>query len=248
MSPWVTMSRRSDAAVLAGHLLPRRTALVIAEADRAPGLGLGEEDAPAVVRHADIVEVRPALRVHADRGAEVDVLGLETERPHVLPPLEELGLPVLERALEPPVLREVDVVGDPLRVVDAGHQTLLRSNSRALARAVYLEGALGPTAFGRWKIQFCHAERRAKILLSRVSGPPNRSDASMPVSASGESARALLERDAHLVLPVDVVGREGHQTGFHRRRRVEILAEAPLEIIGARGLFEEAAGQPARGR
>ena len=51
-----------------------------------------------------------------------------------------------------------------------------------------LSAPLGPTAFGRWKIQFCHAESRAKILLSSVSGPPNRSDASMPVRASGENA------------------------------------------------------------
>src|SRR4030095_1591136 len=177
-----------DAAVLAGHLLPRRTALVIAEVDHAPDLGLGEEDAPAVVRHADIVEVRPALRVHAHRGPEVNVLGLETERPHVLPPLEELGLPVLERALEPAVLREVYVVGYALRVVDAGHQTLLRSNSARSPVPYTLRAPPGPTAFGRWKIQFCHAERRAKILLSRVSGPPNRSDASTPVRASGENA------------------------------------------------------------
>src|SRR5882724_4833565 len=177
-----------DAAVLAGHLLPGRAALVIAEVHRALGLGLGEEDTPAIVRHANVVEIRPALRVHAHRGPEVDVLGLEAERPHVLPPLEELGLPVLERALEPPVLGEVDVVGNPLRVVDAGHQTLLRSNAARSPVPYTLRAPPAPTAFGRWKIQFCHAERRAKILLSRVSGPPNRSEASMPVSASGENA------------------------------------------------------------
>jgi hypothetical protein len=33
----------------------------------------------------------------------------------------------------------------------------------------------------------------------------------MPVSASGENARALLDGDADLVLPVDVVGREGDE-------------------------------------
>src|SRR6187455_2760789 len=44
-----------------------------------------------------------------------------------------------------------------------------------------------PTALGRWKIQFCHADSRPKILVSMVSGPGKRSDASMPVSASGES-------------------------------------------------------------
>ena len=50
----------------------------------------------------------------------------------------------------------------------------------------FVSAPCGPTAFGRWKIQFCHAERRAKIFDSIVSGPAKRSDASMPVSASGE--------------------------------------------------------------
>ena len=40
-----------------------------------------------------------------------------------------------------------------------------------------------PTALGRWKIQFCQAESRPKILVSRVSGPAKRRLASMPVSA-----------------------------------------------------------------
>jgi hypothetical protein len=40
---------------------------------------------------------------------------------------------------------------------------------------------------GRLKIQFCQAVSRAKILVSRVSGPTNRWLASMPVSASGLS-------------------------------------------------------------
>ena len=44
----------------------------------------------------------------------------------------------------------------------------------------------GPTALGRWKIQFCHAERRAKIFVSIVSGPTKRLLASSPVRASGE--------------------------------------------------------------
>ena len=53
----------------------------------------------------------------------------------------------------------------------------------------------GPTAFGRWKIQFCQAVSRAKILVSIVSGPTKRRLASMPVSASGEKlARSSRER------------------------------------------------------
>ena len=116
------------AAVLAGHVLPRRLAPVGAEADRPAGLGLGQEDPPAVLGHLHVVEVGPALRVDADRRAEVDVVGLEALGPHVVPPLEEPRLPLLQRPQQAPVLVEADVVGDALLVVD-GHHTLLRSNS-----------------------------------------------------------------------------------------------------------------------
>jgi len=51
----------------------------------------------------------------------------------------------------------------------------------------FVSAPCSPTALGRWKIQFCHAVNRPKILVSIVSGPANRSKASMPVSASGES-------------------------------------------------------------
>ena len=66
-----------------------------------------------------------------------------------------------------------------------------------------------PTALGRWNIQFCHALSRPNIFDSIVSGPGNRRLASMPTRASGRKARPLLDRDPHLVLPVDVIGGEG---------------------------------------
>ena len=78
-----------------------------------------------------------------------------------------------------------------------------------------------------------------------VSGPPKRSDASMPVSASGENAARSSMRDAHLVVPVDVVGGERHQPGLGRGRGVEVLADAALELVDAARLAEEAAGQAA---
>jgi hypothetical protein len=102
---------------------------VVAEADRATGLGLGEKQAPAVVRHLDVVELGPALGVDADGGPEIDVLRLETVGAHLHPPVEELRMPLFERALKPTVIGEADVVRDALAVVDAGHHTLLRSNS-----------------------------------------------------------------------------------------------------------------------
>src|SRR5256885_13288591 len=51
--------------VLAGHLLPGRLALVLAERDGATGVALGEEDPPPVVRHVHVVEVRPSVPADA---------------------------------------------------------------------------------------------------------------------------------------------------------------------------------------
>src|SRR5262249_26218216 len=117
------------AAILARHVGPRRLSPVGAEPDRAARLGLGQEDPPAILWHAHVVEGRPALRVHTDGGPEVDVPGLEAFGPHIHPPLEEARLPLLERSEEAAVLVEADVVRDALPVVDGSHQVLLRSNS-----------------------------------------------------------------------------------------------------------------------
>ncbi len=106
-------------AVLARHFLPRGLALVRAEVHLAVGFGGREEDAPAVVGHLHVVEMRPALGLDADRGAQVHVGRRRAFRPHVGPPVQELGLPVLERALQRLVAREVHVVRDLLAVIDA---------------------------------------------------------------------------------------------------------------------------------
>ena len=104
-------------AVLAGHLLPGGLAQVLAEADRAVRVLLGQEDPPAVLLHRHVVEVRPPVAAHGDRRAQVDVLGRQ-RRAQGLPPVEELRLPPLQRPLQAPVVGEVDVVRDPLGVVD----------------------------------------------------------------------------------------------------------------------------------
>src|SRR3989338_570556 len=116
-------------AVLARHLLPRGTPLVIAEVDQPPWLRLGDVDAPALRGELHESELRPPLRIHARRGAQVGLLRLEADGPHLRPPVAEPWLPFLEGALQPPFLREVDVVRDPSQVIDTRHQILLRSNS-----------------------------------------------------------------------------------------------------------------------
>ena len=72
-------------SVLTGHLLPHVLTLVVAEGDLAVGLGLGQEDAPPVVGHLDVVEVGPALPADVDGGAQVDGIVLGT-RPGPDPP------------------------------------------------------------------------------------------------------------------------------------------------------------------
>ena len=120
------------AAVLAGNLLPHRLAEIVAEADAPVLLRFREEDSPAVVGHAHVVVVRPALGVDGDRGAQVDVERVEIGRPHLLPPVQERGLPLLERALQRAVLRELDVVGDAFGVVDR-HDGVTRAPGRSWA-------------------------------------------------------------------------------------------------------------------
>ncbi len=105
--------------MLARHFLPRRLALARAEVHLASGFRGIEEDAPAVLRHLHVVEVRPALGIHADRGAQVHVDVAGAFRAHVGPPVLELGLPVLERALQRAVAREIDVVRNLFGVIDA---------------------------------------------------------------------------------------------------------------------------------
>ena len=67
-------------AMLAGHVVPHRLALAVAERDAPIGLGVGEEDAPPVVGHPHVVEVRPALLADRDRGAQEHVVALGARR------------------------------------------------------------------------------------------------------------------------------------------------------------------------
>jgi hypothetical protein len=100
-------------AELAGNFVPHRLTEEITEADPAVVHRIGEKDAPAIFRQLHVLEMRPPLRIDADRRAHVDlVVILEALRSHVPPPLDVLRLPVLERPLQPLVAGEVDVVRD----------------------------------------------------------------------------------------------------------------------------------------
>jgi hypothetical protein len=98
-------------AVFAGHVLPGVFAQVVAEVDLAVLLGRVQEDAPAVVGHLHVAELRPALRVHADGGAQVDVEVLAAVGAHVGPPAQVVGLPLLQRALQRAVFDRLTLLG-----------------------------------------------------------------------------------------------------------------------------------------
>jgi hypothetical protein len=84
---------------------------------------VGEEDAPAVVGHLDRAIGRPALGVDRGCRAQVDVIVEETVGSHLTPPVEVMGLPGFEGALQAPVLVKIDVVRNQRLVID-GHGAL----------------------------------------------------------------------------------------------------------------------------
>ena len=96
-----------------GDFLPDRLALEVAETNTAIVRGLGEEDAPPVFRQLDVIEVRPARGIDADRRAQIHLVAvLESRRPHLAPPIKVGRLPVLERAQQALVTREANVIGN----------------------------------------------------------------------------------------------------------------------------------------
>src|SRR4030095_14352213 len=103
------------------YLLPRRCTLVLAEVDLAALVTRVEKNAPAIVGHLHVVEMRPPRRVATHRGAQINIEVLRAIRPHVLPPGQVVGLPVLQGSLQCLVFRQSDVVGNLLAVIDGCH-------------------------------------------------------------------------------------------------------------------------------
>src|SRR5262249_40298014 len=144
----------------------------IAETDSLVGLGRREENAPTVVGHVYVVEMRPTVGVDADGGAEINVFLLKTVGADLAPPVEVARQPFDEGALQPFVRGQVDVV----RNLFVRYSHHMSSFACSLAQGqVRLQSKVGrsglpyrdsapcsPTAFGRLKIQFCHADRRPK--------------------------------------------------------------------------------------
>src|SRR5580700_3324008 len=105
--------------ILARNLLPDFLPIAVAEANAPVRIALVQEDSPAIVRHAHVAISRPALGVHRSRGAQVHVGDLETLGAKLFPPLQEVRLPMFQRALQRAVRAEIDVVRDAVLVIDA---------------------------------------------------------------------------------------------------------------------------------
>ena len=105
-------------AIFAGHFLPGRLALVRAERDGAAFDLRRQQDAPAVFRHANEIELGPALAADADGGAQIDRAVLEALRPHRLPPVDVAGVPGLQRLADAQIVGEADIVRDQAVIVD----------------------------------------------------------------------------------------------------------------------------------
>src|SRR5262245_62010752 len=98
-------------AKLPRDFLPDRLTEEIAEADAAIVDRIRKEDAPAVLQQLHVLEVRPPRWIDADGRPHVHLMVvLKSLQTHVMPPLDVFRLPMLERALQPLVAREADVV------------------------------------------------------------------------------------------------------------------------------------------
>ena len=227
MSPWMTISRCRSARYSPGSFCQAGSPLCSPNAMRLVGIALGEEDAPAVVGHGDVPEVRPPLAADVDRGAQVDVLGRQ-RRAHRLPPGQEVRLPRLQRPLQPPVLAQVDVVRDLLGVISGGRHCSdsLPVEVGTLPGAEFAQRAVRAGRVGPVEDPVLPGRQPAEDLrLHRL-----RAGEAVVRLQPGERVRAeagpLLDRDADLFFPVDVVGREGDQAELLGGIGLQRLADA----------------------
>src|ERR1039458_6158476 len=100
------------------NLLPDFLPIVVAKANLAIGVAVGEKDSPAIIRHVDESIGRPTLRVHRGRGAKINVRHLKIARTEVLPPLQKFRLPVFQSALQGAVGAEIYVVWNAVLIID----------------------------------------------------------------------------------------------------------------------------------
>jgi hypothetical protein len=93
-------------------------------------------------------------------------------------------MPAFQRLEHAAIFGKADIVRDlggviDLDVLHVHDQTLFRSKFGFCPEPYLVSAPSGPTAFGRWKIQFCHAVSRAKIFRFHRLGAAKRRFASI---------------------------------------------------------------------
>ena len=138
-----------------------------------------------------------------------------------------MRLPLLESALQCPVLAEPDIVRNPLVIIDR-HPRL---------PDVYTPFPVEPRACGAAAVALQRAVLAGRVRPRKDPVLPGRKPAENlgrdglgagkaqirfhPGQRIGREAGALFDGEADLVLPVELVGRKGHETEIERRRSIE---------------------------
>jgi len=167
VSAWVTMMRPARCGALRVRR-PRRARRSCRRTRSSARRSWAQGRCPAVTRACARSRSGPAVGLHAHRGAQVDLVRLESLGPTSRHQERKLGCHCSSARCRPPVAREIDVVRDGLqRLCHLGPPPV---EARALRLAVQAERAGLAGRVGRMKIQFCHAERRPKILVAASRG------------------------------------------------------------------------------
>src|SRR5262249_51844493 len=137
------------------------------------------------------------------------------------PPGEEARLPLLERTLEASIRGEVDVVRDLLVQRDAAH-----GSGPSGAPPVELRPLPRLPVDGERALLTGRVRAREYPVLPRREAPEDlrlhrlRTGEAQARLHAGERIRvhrgALLDGQPHLLVPVELVGREGDEPGFER--------------------------------
>src|SRR6516164_9092519 len=179
-------------AIFPGHLLPCGLALMRPEIHPPVFIARLQENPPAVFRHSHVVELRPPVRLHAYRRAQVDVIVAAFGGPHVVPPPEKRRLPVLERALQHAVSSQVDVVWNFFRVIDHDFPQFFRNPS------------VKPSPNRISPARPCHrlstrrsGQRRSAGQRSSSARPTNAQKSKSPVFPWGQTASSPQDRSVH---------------------------------------------------
>ncbi len=156
------------------------------------------------------------------------------DRAEGAPPLDVSREPSLEGTLQPAIVGEPDVVGDPRVEVDGRHPTRSPVEVRPRAGAVLLQGAVGADRVRTLEDPVLPGGEPGEDLRLhrlRAGEPQARLHARERI---GRKAGALLEEKSDLVVPVEVVGCRRHQAGLEGLARRQLLPEQavrPLEVV-----------------